>query len=54
MNCIIDENYMPLEIDLLKIDVLVVKIATEFSMLKVFDYILKSYNKKESDFFEIS
>ncbi len=40
MKAILDDNYIPLEIDLLKIDVFPMKIATEYSMLKVFDFIL--------------
>jgi hypothetical protein len=54
MKCDLDENYFPLEIDYFKIDILPIKIATEFSMLKVFDFILTSYNKNENDFFQIS
>jgi hypothetical protein len=40
MRGILDENYLPIEIDWFKVNLLPMKIATEFSMLKVFDFIL--------------
>jgi hypothetical protein len=40
MKGFLDENYIPLEIDYLKVELFPMKIATEFSLLKVFDYLL--------------
>lgn len=50
MESVLDDNYIPVEIDLLRINVALMKIATEFSILKTFDFMLESYGKTEKDF----
>ena len=54
MRSLLNDSYTPIEIDYFKVNLLPMKIAIEFSMFKLFDYILQSYNKSESEFFSLS